>query len=419
MRVVIKTIYSLIVRFLSYIVPKKKNYILFLPHINCRNDKYDIINYQSDNVLCLLNYMFLSGNYNNYSFAVRIYDSSRVSDYLEYVNNLGFKGKVHFIPYGKTLRLLSFFVRAYTIFTDNYYEPTLYKIKRQRCICLGYYAAPFKDDYFKVLEMSGFRRIVDRIVKNSAYDYHVSTSDYASRGISLDSQIEYFKFVTLGFPRNDEMLKNSDSFKKKVYDKLGFTPKFIIIYAPTHRDYERPENGQSEEQRSIFGTEKTTDLQDMQRTLEDLDAIIIAKIHPRQERSVIKSSLTERMFFLSDFSLIGANLQLFLSISDLLISDYSSVFYDYLLLNKPIIHYCYDYEQNVKARGFFIDPIEPFFAGDVIYKLKELPGVLKENIVNPKKNEDKRNKVRSLVFKYNDGNACKRIESCFFGNTDR
>ncbi len=419
MRVLFKTVFSLLLRFVSLFVSKNCINVLFLPHKNCKNDSYDIINYQSDNVLCFINYLISTDKYNNYRFFIRIYDDSKKEEYANYIRNKGFKGDVDFISNDDSWSLLKAFLKSRVIFSDNFYEPSLFKIKKQVSVCLGYYAAPFKDDYCKIMQLGKIRRNIDRVIKNIAYDYHISTSDLASQGLSLDSQIEYYKFISLGYPRNDELLKNNQWFKNKLVETIGFKPRYIFIYAPTHRDYERPENRTVDEQRSIFGWAGTSDLQVLQSTLDEMDAIIVAKIHPRQERSIIQESSLDRVFFLSNFIPIGGNLQLFLSISDVLITDYSSVFYDYLLLDRPIIHYCYDYDQNVKARGFFIDPIDPFFAGDVIYKLKELPDILRDNIDHPKKNEDKRNMVRSLVFKYNDGHACKRIESFVFGNKDK
>lgn len=419
MRVLLKTVYSLLLRLVSLFVSKKHNNVLFLPHKNCKNDNYDVINYQSDNVLCLFNYLISTDKYNNYRFDIRIYDDSKKGEYVNYIRNKGFKGEVGFISSNDSRSLIKAFLKSSVIFSDNFYEPSLYKIKKQVSVCLGYYAAPFKDDYCKIMQLGKFRRNIDRVIKNMAYDYHISTSDLASQGVSLDSQIEYYKFISLGYPRNDELVKNNQWFKTKLVEIIGFKPRYIFIYAPTHRDYERPENRTNDEQRSIFGWAGTSDLQVLQSSLEEMDAIIVAKIHPRQERSIIQESSSNRVFFLSNFTPIGGNLQLLLSISDILITDYSSVFYDYLLLDRPIIHYCYDYEQNVKARGFFIDPIDPFFAGDVIYKLKELPAALRDNIDHPKKSEVKRNMVRSLVFKYNDGDACTRIESFVFGNKSK
>lgn len=415
MRVFIKTVYSLLLRLITLFIPKRRNQVLFLPHKNCKNDNYDIINYQSDNVLCFINYLVSTGKYNSYNFVIRIYDASKKDEYAEYLRSKGFVGGVTFISNDENWRLIREFLKSRIVFTDNFYEPNLYKIKSQICVCLGYYAAPFKDDYCKIMQMGKIRRGIDRIIKNIAYDYHVSTSDLASQGLSLDSQIEYYKFLSLGYSRNDELLKDNQWFKNRLFKEIGYNPKYIFVYAPTHRDYERLENRTTDEHRSIFGWATKFDLQELQTALEEMDAIIIAKIHPRQERSIINDSLSNRIFFLSNFVSIGGNLQLFLSISDLLITDYSSVFYDYLLLNRPIVHYCYDFEQNVKARGFFIDPIDPFFAGDVIYKLQELPDVIKRNISNPNINEDKRNKVKSLVFKYVDGNSSQRIEKYFLG----
>lgn len=412
MRVLFKTIYSLFLRLLSIFTKKPSKSVLFIPHKNCKNDGYDIINYHADNVLSLLHYLLEAKCYSEYIFYIVVYDVNRIEGYKNYIKEKGYVGKIIFVLYDSKERDRAY-IKSNLIFTDNYYEPTIFKLKKQTCVCLGYFAIAFKDDYFKLIEMGKMRAKIDRYIKNISYDNHISTSDLCSRELALDSQISFDKFIALGFPRNDVFFVDSTDFKDKVCGTLGFTPKNIIVYAPTHRDYERQESNR-DQKRSIFGWVNNNELLTLENFLEETNSIIIAKIHPRQQRDIINDSSNRRIVFMSNLVSINANLQLVLSISDLLITDYSSTFYDYLLLDRPIVHYCYDYDEMSANRGFFINPVDPFFAGDVVKDFHLLPSIIKENLLTPDKNKLMRERVRSLVYKNVDGYSAKRIADHYF-----
>lgn len=412
MRVLFKTIYSIFLRLLSLFTKKPGKSVLFIPHKNCKNDGYDIMNYHADNVLSLIHYLLEARCYSEYTYYIVVYDVNRIERYKEYLIEKGYVGKIIFVPYDSKERDRAY-IKSSLIFTDNYYEPTIYKLKKQTCVCLGYFAIAFKDDYFKLIEMGEKRARIDRYIKNISFDNHISTSDLCSRELALDSQISFEKFIALGFPRNDVFFVNNSDFRAKICGILGFIPQNIIVYAPTHRDYEQHCTNQ-DKKRSIFGWVNSDELLSLENFLEETNSIIIAKIHPRQERDVISDSSNRRIVFMSNLASINANLQLILSISDLLITDYSSTFYDYLLLDRPIVHYCYDYDEMSANRGFFINPIDPFFAGDVVKKFGLLPSIVQENLITPDKNELMREKVRSLVYKDVDGNSAKRIAEHFF-----
>ncbi len=412
MRVLLKTIYSLCLRILSLFIKKSRKSVLFVPHKNCKNDGYDIINYQADNVLALIHFLLDEGSYTDYVFYLIVYDVDKIEKYKQYIKEKGYICTIKFVPFDSVERDIAYIKSKY-VFTDNYYEPTIFKLRQQTSVCLGYFANAFKDDYFKIVVMGKMRALIDRFIKNISFDNHISTSDLSSRELALDSQIAFEKFIPLGFPRNDVLFTDSTDFKRRVYCILGFIPKNIIVYAPTHRDYEQ-QGVVGDQKRSIFGWVNSNELQSLEDFLEESNSVIIAKIHPRQERNIIKGSSNRRVVFMSNLVSANANLQLILSISDLLITDYSSTFYDYLLLDRPIVHYCYDYNEMSANRGFFINPVDPFFAGDVVKSFDLLLPVIEENLRLPDTNKLKRERVRSLVFKYTDGKSAKRIAEQFF-----
>ena len=95
--------------------------------------------------------------------------------------------------------------------------------------------------------------------------------------------------------------------------------------------------------------------------------------------------------------------------SDCLISDYSGAYLDYLFLNKPIIHFAYDYEyyKNVDS-GLYYD-IEDFSAGAVAYTFNELLREIENAANGIDLFKEKREYVKNKYMTYEDGKASKLI----------
>lgn len=104
-----------------------------------------------------------------------------------------------------------------------------------------------------------------------------------------------------------------------------------------------------------------------------------------------------------------------LLVSDILITDYSSVFFDYLILNRPIIFYPYDFHEHSKPRnGFYID-YEKEVPGPIAYTEDDvIKYLLDKKILSSYDN--KREVLRNKINKENDGNVCKKIISKIIKN---
>ncbi len=99
-----------------------------------------------------------------------------------------------------------------------------------------------------------------------------------------------------------------------------------------------------------------------------------------------------------------------LSNTDLMITDYSGIFFDYLLLNKPLIFFNYDYDEYIKYNrklSFDYDKITPGIKCENQNQLEQK--IIKILVENNDEYIDKRNEILNISFKYKDGNASKRI----------
>lgn len=147
-----------------------------------------------------------------------------------------------------------------------------------------------------------------------------------------------------GLPRNDSLVtgnnqKNIENLKKQMNLPLG---KKIILYAPTFRE-SKGIGIHSWIQEQPFNLEK------WQKKMGENFVLLIRGHHIVHEMKGISESTFVRDFssypFLNDLMLV----------SDILISDYSSIIFDYSILARPIICYTYDYDQYVHDRGVYFD----------------------------------------------------------------
>ena len=179
----------------------------------------------------------------------------------------------------------------------------------------------------------------------SKWDYLVSPNRYSSdifrRAFGFGG-----KMLETGYPRNDFLFSGSDpETADNIKEALGLpTDKKIILYAPTWRD-------DSFHARGRYKFDLQFDTERMQRELGD-DHIIILRMH-----YLVSENLDIKQYngFLYDFSKYGDIRDLYV-ISDMLVTDYSSVFFDYANLHRPMIFYTYDIDQyRDRLRGFYFD----------------------------------------------------------------
>ena len=83
--------------------------ILFVPHLNCANDNYDIINYKSDNVLCLFNSILRDSKFNDYQLYIAYFNQSKIEEYRQYCEQYNLN-RIHFVYYYK---LKDFYISFY------------------------------------------------------------------------------------------------------------------------------------------------------------------------------------------------------------------------------------------------------------------------------------------------------------------
>ena len=145
--------------------------------------------------------------------------------------------------------------------------------------------------------------------------------------------------------------------------------------------------------------------------LNQNNALFLLKVHPLQEELPVFERKFSNILVIKDDDLAVFNVQLyeFISKCDCLITDYSSVYFDFLLTNRPVLFTIDDYEGYLNSRGFLIDNVLEVLAGPHLNTITEL----KEEIINVLSDideyVDQRQRIVSLFYKHPDGHSSKRI----------
>lgn len=393
--------------------------ILFVPHLNCENDNYDIINYKSDNVLCLFNSILKDSAFSEYELYIAYFDQNNFEVYQRYCEQYNL-ARIHFIYYYSLQDIYTSFYKCRYIFTDEIYRTYRFKSKKNKVICLNYYPFPYKSDYVKFFDKkkNKYSYLQEQTRINKSYDYLVSTSDLSSVAIIQAQPIYYEKCITLGFPRSDVFYTDNSSVRKKIVSLFPFDVKKIFVYVPTHRDYENIKSkafDKTSTRRTIWGIESVENIYNLDKFLRDENAVIVAKIHPAQVKGILDDPKTDHIITYHDLaSKMTVSLNELMAISDAMITDYTSAVFDYLMRDKPIVYYHFDIEKYDKTRGFFANPMKPFCVGVTCYNLGELTLALNRIVNGIDDFSIKRKFLLDLLVTYQDAKSAERIKDYFF-----
>ncbi|GGE56077.1 hypothetical protein GCM10011391_38860 [Pullulanibacillus camelliae] len=223
------------------------------------------------------------------------------------------------------------------------------------------------------------------------WDYLISPSSYMTE-ISRRCFLYEKEMLEVGFPRNDVLYRNNHpQFIEQLKDKLNLPrDKKVILYAPTWRV------------RNKFNIE--LDIEKMQNELGD-DYILLLRLHYFVATNIDISSYEGFAYNMSSY---GDIQELYL-LSDVLITDYSSVMFDYANLSRPILFFTYDLEYyRDQLRGFYID-LEQEAPGPLVKTNEELIDALQTLDHYHDHYNSKLEAFRDKFCEFDNGNASKQV----------
>lgn len=257
-----------------------------------------------------------------------------------------------------------------------------------------------REGEIKSIESAFLKCLYKRLQFQPNYDLFVSTSQFYTKNV-FSTVFRYKNCLNAGYPRNDVMFRHaaqSDLLGTDVetINKLrqmkdnGYK---IILYAPTFRDC----GGGPQEDGAL-------DFSDLTRFTETHNLVFVMKLHPscknvqglEGSQNIIQYGSTQDIYPL--FSLV-----------DLMVTDYSSIYMDFILQDKPVIFFAYDYKKYLeKDRDiqFDYDWITP---GPKCFNQSELQQEIIQYLNGVDAFAEKRREIAQIAFEYHDGNASQRI----------
>lgn len=242
------------------------------------------------------------------------------------------------------------------------------------------------------------------------FTYTISTSEEFQNVISKVFGVDKNKVLITGLPRNDRMNNFRDIINKMGINAQEYNKK--ILWMPTFRKSsvgDKRNDGISKEgQMPLLSNDE---LKNFNIYLNDNKVLLLIKLHPMD--SLQKKDFSElsniKIIENDDFKNIEEQLYSIFQEIDALITDYSSVYFDFMLLNKPIGFVMDDLGEYKNSRGFVFEDIDDWIPGPIIKNVTQLHSFVQQLNNNIDDYKDIRQRVNNKTNKYSDFSNTKRL----------
>lgn len=325
----------------------------------------------------------------------------------EHLKDKGYNCKIMQAPQNAVKRILfditfqKYYARCKCVFITDNFDP-LYAHKPNKgtkVIQLWHACGAFKKWGYSTLDLAwgGSREDMLRFPMHNTYtDVFVSAESVIpcyAEAFGCDKKI----IKALGTPRTDvyfdkEFVKSRREELLKAFPAIG--NRKIILYAPTFR-------GNSPEESY---NDQPLDYAFLKKTLGNGYALVL-KLHPFTAKKYKLTEEQEKQF--GDFVFDASNsisVETALCAADYLVADYSSLVFEYALLDKPMIFFAYDLEKYKRDRSFYFE-YESFVPGRIVMTNEEIAASILSDSCQQEKIADFRKKYMSAC----DGKCIERI----------
>ncbi|MBR2384920.1 MAG: CDP-glycerol glycerophosphotransferase family protein [Clostridia bacterium] len=246
-------------------------------------------------------------------------------------------------------------------------------------------------------------------------DYCLVTGQGLLETTSYEFNFPQEKLLPLGYPRNDSLVTTKGN-NKELFD---IDCDKIIVWYPTFRQHVNGKVTAGGNALPIIHDEKLA-IQ-LNEKAKESRVLIVLKPHFAQNLDNVKNLGLSNIIFIDDEFFIKNNISSyeFVARCDALITDYSSIYYDFLLCDKPVALIWEDIEQYKEKPGLIKD-YECYSAGaQKIYNIEEFKEFI-DNLANGiDKNKEARNQICQNIHASQDGQSSKRVVDFILGCIDK
>lgn len=265
-------------------------------------------------------------------------------------------------------------------------------------------------------------REVDSNVRTSEFSARFRLDQYVYEDQGLECAPNWIKdtFIVTGYPRTDLLLDPPEEFTDKWEAFLsGLEPDKVLLYAPTKHYGINVEEGDPAVDFFPFDDFERQELYDL---LESKQILVLLRPHPSNVRhmrnhqsgsyKVLREELSE-LCEQCEYTRMATQYEIadtteLLPFVDILVTDYSSIYHDFLLLDRPILFIPYDYEAFKAERRFRYDYYE-HLPGPEISSFTEFRSVLIDILAGKDQHQQKREELRDKIHEFQDGRSRERL----------
>lgn len=250
---------------------------------------------------------------------------------------------------------------------------------------------------------TGFKKVgIDNNETPVNSDFLVTTNTTWQRYLAHSFNLPVENVWVTGEPRTDLMFTPTDFFRKMHIDPTAY--RNIGIWLPTFRKHILMDFTEGQYNESELAGFSMAQLTELDTFLQQIQGLLIIKLHiyDKLQQTIFPDF---RNIFIVKPEDFHSQLYPLLGAMDYLITDYSSVSFDFDILNRPMAFVINDMKQYVDHRGFYETDIEDKLPGKVVNTLDDLKDFLRE----PEKYKvDTQNRFND----YKDANVCNRVINC-------
>ncbi|WP_346868462.1 CDP-glycerol glycerophosphotransferase family protein [Clostridium sp. UBA1353] len=228
------------------------------------------------------------------------------------------------------------------------------------------------------------------------YNYLLSPNRHSTEKFMSCFNIERERVIETGYPRNDFLVNITEEKIEEIKNRLNIPKdKKVLLYCPTWRDNKFNDKGYYFELKVNFN---------MWHEKLGNDWVVIFKPHYLIANKFDSKGLEDFLYIFPE----NYDINELYVVSDILITDYSSTFFDYSILNRPILFYMYDKkEYEEELRGFYLD-VNKDLPGPIFENENELIEAIKDkNIFETYK--DTLQKFIDQYHEFEDGHASQKV----------
>lgn len=241
-------------------------------------------------------------------------------------------------------------------------------------------------------------------IKYDYFSYVISTSQYFDNVMMKSFNCNRERIMNSGQPRTD--------YFYKIYPKLFEQYDKVAIWMPTFRTSDILHESNTSNVNIILPLVKNEkNLKKINSIFKNNNSLLLIKLHPIQRKTNFIFSNLSNIKFIDEDYLKSNNITLYglLPETDFLITDYSSVYFDYLLLDNPILFTLEDLNDYKKNRGLNFDNFEDIMPGPKVFTFKQFLCELNNLLSDNDDFSEERKKVNLILNEYSNKNNCKNI----------